>query len=445
MVPSFVSFRASRQALIQQSSLRGDALCRALAAATDQWLARLLDQAAEGNTRGLALIAVGGYGRGELFPASDLDVVLVYEGRREVGRIADALWYPIWDEGISLDHSVRKPKEVLDVAAVDLRAQLGLLDGRVVAGDEAVVTPLLAQALGQWRARAGHWLPVLAEQVRERDRTQGDVAFLLEPDLKQCHGGLRDVHLMTAVARAVEVIAEQVDIASLDAPRQELAAARVELHRATGRATDRLLLQEQDQVAAALDYEDADALMEAIAQAGRTIAWVTDDVWRRRSLWPSPTRRGRRRRARRSSRVNGPAVAMARPVEAGVALSGEPARADCEVVLGAEADLGGDPSLPLRIAAVAAERSLPIGRATLDLLAAQFPAPPVPWPHRLRAALVRVLIAGPSAIPALEALDQRQLLTRLIPEWAAVRNRPQRNAYHRFTVDRHLLEAAAEA
>ncbi len=442
-----MSLRALRQELLERTDLHGDAFCHALSQATDGWLAGLLDHATGGDLNGLALMAVGGYGRGELCPGSDLDVVLVHERRRDVGAMADAVWYPVWDEGVRLDHSVRRPAEVLEVAAEDLRAQLGLLDGRLVAGDASVVSPLLARALDLWRSRAGHWLPVLAEQVDERHRTQGDVAFLLEPDLKESHGGLRDIHVVVAAAPAVPAVADEVDLSSLDGPRQVLTAAHVELHRNTGRATDRLLLQEQDQVAAALDYVDADDLMGAISEAGRTVAWVADDVWRRRALWTT-SRGGRRLRrpGRRGSGQGRPAVDP-RSVEPGVALAGDSdvPHDGQTVVLGPDAAVDTDVGLPLRVAAVAAERQLPIARATLDILAEHSPPPPTPWPDDVRDALVRVLAAGAPAITALEALDQRGLLTRLIPEWAAVRNRPQRNAFHRFTVDRHLLEAAAEA
>jgi [protein-PII] uridylyltransferase len=444
-----VSLRASRQELLDRADLHGDAFCRALAQAADDWLSELLHHAADGDLHGLGLVAVGGYGRGELCPFSDLDVVLVHDRRRDVGAIADAVWYPVWDEGVRLDHSVRRPAEVLEAAAADLRVQLGLLDGRLVAGDAEVVTPLLARALDLWRARADRWLAPLAEQVEERHRAHGDVAFLLEPDLKESHGGLRDIHVVVAAARGVPALADEVDLASLDKPRQVLTAVRVELQRTTGRGADRLLLQEQDQVAAALGYADADALMAAVSEAGRTVAWVADDVWRRRALW-SGSRAGRRRwRAGRRRGGSGQTAAgpSPRPVEPGVALAGgeEGTRRDETVVVAPDADVDGDPGLPLRIAAVAAETGRPIARATLDVLAARSPAPPTPWPDELRQALVRVLAAGPPAIAALESLDQRGLLVRLIPEWAAVRNRPQRNAFHRFTVDRHLLEAAAEA
>ncbi len=449
MVPSPVSLRALRQELLERTDLHGDDFCHALARACDGWLSGLLDHAAHREIRGLGLVAVGGYGRGELCPGSDLDVVLVHERRKDVKAIADAVWYPVWDEGVRLDHSVRRPAEVLAVAADDLRAQLGLLDGRLVSGDATIVDPLLARALDLWRSRAGRWLPVLAEQVDERHRAHGDVAFLLEPDLKESHGGLRDVHVVRAAARAAPALADEVDLTSLDPPRQVLTAARVELHRITGRATDRLLLQEQDQVAAALDYDDANALMAAISEAGRTIAWVADDVWRRRSLWTTARPRRLWRAGRRGSPggAQTPAGVHPHPVEPGVALSGDSDGPvpDQMVVLGPDADVDGDPGLPLRMAAVAAERQLPIARSTLDILAARSPAPPTPWPDELRGALVRVLAAGAPSIAALESLDQRGLLTRLLPEWSAVRNHPQRNAFHRFTVDRHLLEAAAEA
>jgi len=451
VIPSPVSLRVVRQELLERTDLHGDDFCRALADATDSWLSDLLDHATDGDNQGIGLVAVGGYGRGELAPGSDLDVVLVYERRRDIKVIADAVWYPVWDEGVRLDHSVRRPAEVLAVAAEDLRAQLGWLDGRLVAGDAEVVTPLLTRALELWRSRASLWLPVLADQVDERHRSHGDVAFLLEPDLKESHGGLRDIHVVGAAARAIAALAEEVDISSLEGPRRTLTAARVELHRTTGRASDRLLLQEQDQVARALGVDSADALMASISEAGRTVVWVADDVWRRHALWSQSSGAGRRWRVGKRARGDGSGSlgsgAVTRPIEPGVALVGGKDSTDNmeTVVLGGDADVTGDPGLPFRIAAVAAERDLPIARSTLDVLSAGSPVPPSPWPDDVRQALVRILAAGAPAVSAVESLDQRGLLSRLIPEWAAVRNKPQRNAFHRFTVDRHLLEAAAEA
>jgi len=435
-----VSLRARRQALIERADLRGDAFCTAYARAADDWLTDLFDRATEGDSRGLALMAVGGYGRGELCPFSDLDVVLVHKGRKNISATADKIWYPVWDEGISLDHSVRRPGDVLAMAAEDLRVALGLLDARVVCGDPRVAEPVLEGALDRWIKQKPPWLGVLADLVAERHRSSGDVGFLLEPDLKESHGGLRDVAALTAMMLAVPVLADYVDTVAIDNARSVLTTIRVELHRRAGRDQNRLLLQEQDQVASALGEPDTDTLMRAVATAGRTVAWEGDDAWRRRGAWSRALEsgRGRRKQGRGRSGDQTPGVTMQ---------SGDPdiGVTEDEVVLAPTADVTGDASLSLRLAAVAAEKNLPIDRDALNLLGRKAPEAATPWTDQLRATLVRVLATGPPAIAALEALDQRHLLERYLPEWAAVRNKPQRNPYHRFTVDRHLLEATANA
>ena len=117
-----------------------------------------------------------------------------------VAAIADQVWYPIWDAGLRLDHSVRTVREARDVARHDLRAALGLLSARRVAGDHALVDELRAAVLADWRADARVRLPELSAMCRERWEAHGELAFLQEPDLKEARGGLRDVHAMHAVA-----------------------------------------------------------------------------------------------------------------------------------------------------------------------------------------------------------------------------------------------------
>jgi [protein-PII] uridylyltransferase len=432
------SLRERRQLLLSRQDLRGEAFCHAYAQEADDWLSKVADRAVGSSNRHLALLAVGGYGRSSLCPYSDLDIVLLHNGHREIKAVADAIWYPVWDEGVHLDHSVRRPAEVLSVASEDVRVALGLLDGRVVWGDQKVAEPLLEKARQAWRDSLGtQYLPTLESQMKERRLAAGDVAFLLEPDVKESHGGLRDVNVLRAISAYAPLLAEYADLASLEQTTTVLTDIRVELHRLHQREHDKLLLQDQDHVAEVLGLVDADALMGAVSEAGRQIAWVSDDVWRRRKLWdPSPVPRRRFRRA---------AVEPAPPLESATFADPDMVAVDGEVALTAVAPVSTDPSLAFRLAATAAELDLPIARGSLHRLADRMPPPTDPWPPEVLAALLRLLSAGRPAIDKLESLDQLGLLVRLIPEWAAVRNKPQRNAYHTFTVDRHLLEAAALA
>jgi [protein-PII] uridylyltransferase len=431
------SLRDRRSRLLAEPGLGGQEFCRRYAAEADAWLSGLAEQAAGDVKRHLALLAVGGYGRGSLCPYSDLDVVLVHNGHRDIAKVADAIWYPVWDEGVHLDHSVRRPSEVLSAAADDVRVALGLLDGRLVWGEAKVAEPLLEKARAAWRERLGaRYLPLLRQQMAERRATAGDVAFLLEPDLKESHGGLRDVSVLRAISAFAPLLAEYADLDSLNGATALLTDIRVELHRLAQREHDKLLLQDQDQVAAALGFADADALMLAVSTAGRQIAWVSDDAWRRRRLWdPSPPPK-RRLRRHASDHAIPPVL---------VDLGPDLVEVDGEIALTSLAPVSDDASLPLRLAATAAALDRPIAKGSLHRLADRMPPPGDPWTDETRAALVSLLALGRPAVDKLESLDQHGLLVRLIPEWAAVRNKPQRNAYHTYTVDRHLLEAAALA
>ena len=113
-MPAETSLRDRRAALLNQPGLMGEEFCRAYAAEADAWLSALAERAAGGSKRHLALVAVGGYGRASLCPYSDLDVVLVHNGHRDIQAVADGIWYPVWDEGVHLDHSVRRPSEVVE-------------------------------------------------------------------------------------------------------------------------------------------------------------------------------------------------------------------------------------------------------------------------------------------------------------------------------------------
>ncbi|GAA3174823.1 [protein-PII] uridylyltransferase [Blastococcus jejuensis] len=408
-------------------------------AALDAWLTGLLADAVAGTppprqrrggspprrgTDGLALVAVGSLGRREMPPYGDLDLVLVHEGRPEIAALADALWYPVWDTGLRLDHSVRSIPEAVSVASTDVKAGLGLLDARLVAGDADLAARLRTATLASWRQAASRLLPQLRDLRRARARQVGELAFLLEPDLKEAYGGLREGQVLRAAAAAQ--LADEPS-AEVEEAYAFLLDVRDELRRRAGRPVDVLVRQEQRPVAAALGLADEDALLREVSLAGRKLAFVADETWRRveSSLVRRP--RGRYRRVRRE------------PLAEGVVRQGD------EVVLAQGAKPAADPGLLLRAAAAAARADLLLSPYTLKVLAVHSPPVPEPWPAEVRWSFLRLLASGRSAVAVLEQLDQEGLLSRLLPEWDSVRSLPQRHPWHRYTVDRHLVEAAAAA
>lgn len=392
------------------------------AAALDAWLATLLPP----GRQGVALVAVGGLGRREVAPHSDLDLLLLHNGVDNVDELAAAIWYPVWDARLGLDHSVRTPAEALSVARDDVKVALGLLDVRHIAGDATLTAQLAASAVDLWRRTAIHQLPKLREATLARHRAHGELAFLLEGDLKEAAGGLRDAGVLRGIGYAgVADVFRPV----VRAAQRRLLDVRDALHAATGRRVDRLVAQERSTVAELLSLEDGDALLRRVSSDARTIAYALHDAWRAVDRIRSTRRRGA-----------GPATPVRRPVARDVV------EQDGEVVL-ARTAVGPrpEPSLSLRVAAAAATARLPIARATLEWLAAFCPPLPRPWPEAARSALLTLLGAGPGLVPTWEACDRYGLVAGWLPELARVRSLPQHNPVHLYTLDRHLVQTAAEA
>ena len=414
-----------RRRLIADRTLVGAAFCRAYSRRVDEWLSGTFADAC-GSQSGVALVAVGGYGRAELSPQSDLDLLLLHERGAEVADLAGALWYPIWNEGLKLGHAVRTVADTLQLAADDLETATALLSARHIAGERALSERLAASAREQWTKRARRWLPQLAQDARWREIEHGAVAFRLQPDLKESTGGARDVQALRFTALGRPDLADPDGALVRDA-YEMLLAARVELHRATGNARNLLTLEVQPDVASALGYGTVEDFMTEVAAAGRTVGWVADETWARVEHGVAP--RGLRRRAVETS------------LEPGVLIRHD----RNEVRFAPEVELDSDPLRALRVAAAAASRGARIERESLLRLGRQMPPLGDPWPAGARELFVALLACGRNAIPIIEALDQVGAVVKILPEWQTCRSRLQRNDYHRFTVDRHLCETAAQA
>ncbi|QNK79666.1 [protein-PII] uridylyltransferase [Nakamurella sp. PAMC28650] len=427
-------FPELRAQLLGRTGIAGPARRRALARLTDGWLSGLAAEAGV-NVGGVALVAVGGFGRGELSPFSDLDLVLLHSTETPASyaeMLAERLWYPIWDSGIRLDHSVRSVGGARQIAKIDLPAVLGMLDLRHIAGDPELAATLHRRVLADWRTDAKDRLPALLASCRERADRSGELAFATTPDLKESRGGLRDLVVMRAVAASWLADCPHQ---GLEEARSALLDVRDAVQTVTGRATDRLQQQDQDAVAALMGLDDRDMLVRHVSAIGRTVVHASDLTWHRVGRVLAGSGRGALTEAgdrliRRPDRT---------PLADGIV------EQDGEAVLARGVNPATAPALALRAAAAAAQAGLPVSPATVVRLARTRPVMPEPWPRVALDAFLSLLGSGEPMITAWEGLDQAGLISEMIPGWERLRSLPQRDPIHLFTVDRHLMQTAVNA
>ena len=384
---------------------------------------------------GFAIVAVGGLGRRELLPYSDLDLILLHDDMDPavVAQVAERLWYPLWDAHIKLDHSVRTLPQALQVAATDITASLGMLEARHIAGDMELTNLLISGVRRQWRMDIRSRFDDLIAQTQSRWASSGEIAHRAEPDLKSGRGGLRDVQLLNALSIAqltdgMPGLGPNSPGGGLALAHRRLLDVRTELHRVAGRPRDQLRAQDADEIGAALRIGDRFDLARLLSESARIISYSVDVGIR--TAGNSLPKRG-------LSRLRRPPVRH--PLDEGVVEHAG------EVVLARDARPKKDSGLIMRVAAAAATGGMPISASTLNRLADNAPELREPWPKNAVNDLLVLLGSGSRAVPVIEALDRTGLWGRLLPEWGTIRDLPPRDAVHTWTVDRHLVETAAYA
>lgn len=383
---------------------------------------------AGGPESGMALACVGSLARRELGPRSDLDLVLLHNGKQPatVNQLAERIWYPLWDSGAKLDHSVRTPADCADIAGRELSAGVGLLDLRLVAGDAELVSGARSALLGSWRSNARKRLPELLSSLDERLALAGDAAYLLEPDLKEARGGFRDMILLRALAATWLTDRPH---SGVEEPYERLLDVRDALHVSSGRAIDRLVAGEIGDVAKLMEFADTDALRREVSMAARRIGHAVYLTSRTaRQVVPQRRVLSFVRRERKPEYVRAEHGLIIHAGEVGLDKNTEPSGA----------------LVGLQAGALAAERGIVLSPVTVENLARHAPALDLPWPDEGREALLRMLATGEKVLPVWEDLDLSGLVARWIGEWQLISARPQHNPVHLYTVDRHSIQTVAE-
>lgn len=418
-----MSFLSVKESLAKQPGVQGEEQRILLTQSLDTWLGQLLTAAMEkcdADPSNFALIGVGSYGRCEPTLHSDLDLVVLHNPKaRHAENVAAEVWYPIWDSGVALDHSVRTIAQARDIAARDLKVFTGLLDSRHIAGNSDISNQLRQDVHQDWRKSSSKFIPELRELVENRRFRSGDLFQLLEPDLKESYGGLRDVGVLRALAATWKV---EVSHADWLESAQFLVNVRSRMHLQS--RSDRLRLQDQPGIAHDMGFPNPEELLRSVYLAGRQIAYASDRAWNQ------------------LERVQGKKD-VRRPIADGVVVHGG------EVVLAkssfSQLDSEQDTNkLTLAVAGAASVAELPVSPTLLRRLSdsAQFPVEG--WTPNMRNALLQILGSRFGMFSIWESLDQFHLISRLFPEWEHVRSLPQFNSLHEFTVDRHLVECVVQ-
>jgi [protein-PII] uridylyltransferase len=393
----------------------------------------------------LSLVAVGGYGRHTLGLHSDVDVLFLCDDPTEpyVRRVSEGLLYPLWDLGVDIGHAVRGVDETIRLALEDIRTSTTLLDLRCVAGDKGIVDELHKRGQEEvFESNLDRFLDALTEDTESRHRRFGDSLFLLEPEVKQGRGGLRDLDVAEWTIRArhgVRNTSEYVacgalverEVERLEAAREMLWRTRNLLHLRAGRQQDRLTFADQEEIAEQLGFVDGISLaveqfMQAYYRHARVVAQTTERML------------DRARAVRESSHPRGIRVFGDGTVQVG-------ARVDLE----RPDALKDDPALALRLYRRALRHQLTPHPQTRDVIGRA--AANKAWRERLRRSeeatqlfveIVKDVGDAPFRGGALTELHEVGLITAMVPEFGPLVGRVMHDAYHVYTVDIHSILAA---
>lgn len=438
--------RASRESLqkLWEDGLSGRVLLAKHSEAVDGFLQDRFAELAEGGGE-ISLVALGGYGRGELFPYSDIDLMLLHSRwvkNRVLERTVTGILYPLWDAGLEVGHGVRSVGQCLTDCKNDFHLQIAMLDARLITGSERLFAKLITSYKKKFIE--GHRRDFLAKMAGEREKRKeqfGGYGFQLEPNIKEGRGGFRDIQSMLWSAHGVfglqglaaieeSGIFRHEERVALEESFDNLVMIRNRLHYLSGRKNDQLFFEHQEGIARALGYKDSkemlgvEIFMKEVYGHLDTIAVATDLFFEHIDETIGSPRS-----------VKGDTV-----IDKGLEI------VNGRIHLTDPALLASKPILLFRIFSQAAGTGLPIHSRTRQLVSVSLGLIDDDFRSSRRAAgeFFNILGAARKPLPILTAMLETGLLSAYIPEFAPLESLAQHDVFHVNTVDRHLLQTVQE-
>lgn len=443
--------RAKREALAElwQEGLTGNSLLLSQSNIADEFIVSCFEEGDLGDLTGsVALVALGGYGRRELYPFSDIDIMILFKPEvvDEVGKVADAVLYPLWDTGLEVGHGVRTIAESMQHAQDDFYFRVAMIDARFLTGSEDLFIDLQENYKRDYvNGKRKEFVRTMQGFRDERREKYGSHSYLLEPHIKDGKGGLRDIQAMMWTSQVVFGLSglEGISDAGLlmEDERVEfekswnlLVQLRNRLHYISKRKNDQLFFEQQEDMADAFGHATSDGVlgvegfMREVYANLQTVAVVTDLFFDHvdevlgigsdsRECFPNKL------------------------IEKGLEI-----RSNRIQLVAQRKDLEAKPHMLLRVFLAAARVGAPIHHRTLRAVSANLDliSDKIRLSSRMSRAFLAVLMEARDIFPVLESMLETGLLQAYIPEFLAIDTLAQHDIYHIFTVDRHSLQATAE-
>jgi [protein-PII] uridylyltransferase len=446
-----LQLRADREALekLWEEGLVGKELLWHHSRLVDQFIVESFEKADfQDDQNNVALVALGGYGRRELFPYSDIDLMILYHPDIEdrVSSVVDAILYPLWDTGLEVGHGVRTVARSMKQADEDYFFQVAMLDARLIHG----ASELFHELVGEYQKKfiSGHRESFVEQMKEHRERRRvryGSHSFLLEPHLKEGKGGMRDIQSMFWVARVVFGLRGLEDFCDaglmLEEERSDfieswdaLVQLRNRLHYSSRRKNDQLYFELQEEVAEALGYKTVDGVL-GVEQFMRDTYAHLENVAVATDLFFDHVDE-----VLGLARKNSVAVPD-REVEAGVEI-----RRSRVHLTAIPREIAAKPQLLMRAFLAAARSGVPLHHRTRKLISSSLHLvnDKMRTSPRMSKALVNILEHAKDVFGVLEVMLETGLLSAYIPEFTRIETLAQHDIYHIYTVDRHSLQAVAE-